>query len=688
MYSTVSTHRRRLRTSARFRVGLATLTASLGFVSGAMFAAQSAGAATLPVTNCNSSGPGSLAGVVATAPADSTVNWSLTCPTISLTAPIDLTVPITLEEGPGGGALDVDGPQGEGEVAFDVEPNVSALISDLSITSEYLGIVNEGTLVLQDCAIENDPNQQESEAIDNEGTLSIHDCQMTGNEADLNDDFSLGIENDGTATLSDCGMEGYEANYSGGSAISNEGQLNISKCSFTGNVGHFGAGAIENDGGSVGILASDFSDNEAINSTGDQIGNDAGTMDIDDTNVHNDNEGGGIYNDGTMNLGLTTIYSNVAVNGGGISNTGALSVTDSTISGNTGLQGGGGIDSGAGSATITGSTISNNSVRGTAHGGGISNKGTMTIADTTVSGNNSNDGPGGGIYNDGTMSLADSTVSSNMNEGGGGGIDNASNLSVSDSTISRNTVEGGGGGGILNTKTLVVTASTLAQNIHRSVFKDNDGGGIKNVGGTVSLAATVLAEGSSYNCSGPFIDAGYNLDDDGSCGFSAANQSFSGVPPYLGPLQDNGGPTETQEPALGSPLLDDIPMGATANGVTLCPSTDQRGVARPQGSECDIGAVELSPTPQDITSSDDATATTGQPFSFTVTTTGTPTPRLSETGTLPRKLTFTDNGNGTATISGKAKKVGSSELVFTATFGKGSGKYVVLQVFTLTVTAG
>ncbi len=158
--------------------------------------------------------------------------------------------------------------------------------------------------------------------------------------------------------------------------------------------------------------------------------------------------------------------------------------------------------------------------------------------------------------------------------------------------------------------------------------------------------------------------------------------------PYLGPLQDNGGPTETEEPALGSPVLDDIPIGASADGVTLCPSTDQRGVARPQSSECDIGAVELSSTPQDITSAGNGTATVGQPFSFTVTTTGTPTPKLSETGTLPRNLAFTDNGDGTATISGVARKAGSSELVLKATFGTGTGKYVVLQVFTLTVTAG
>ena len=53
-----------------------------------------------------------------------------------------------------------------------------------------------------------------------------------------------------------------------------------------------------------------------------------------------------------------------------------------------------------------------------------------------------------------------------------------------------------------------------------------------------------------------------------------------------------------------------------------------------------------------ITSAASATATSGQAFSFTVTTTGTPAPTLSRAGTLPPGITFTDNGNGTATLAG------------------------------------
>lgn len=647
-----------------------------------IFSATGASADTLTVMNCNSSGPGSLAGVVADAAAGSLINFSLTCSTIPITSTIDLTVPLTID-GPGVGALQLDGPQSGDQVMFNVDPDVDVSVSALSIQNEYLGITNEGMLSLSDCAMQNDPSQQQVEAIDNDGTLAINNCTMTGNGANLNDDFSLGIDNEGTASLSACTMKGFESNFTGGAAVDNGGQLTINSCTFKKNVGHFGGAAIESDGGSVTITGSRSLDNEAINSTGDSINNNAGTMSISDSTVSHNNGTGGISNGGTLSVVDSSVTSNDV--DGGIDNTGTLSVTGSVVSRNFGV----GIDSSAGSVTVTGSEISKNFDTNKRGGGGIYNKGTMNIADTTVSDNKSNNGPGGGIYNGGTMSVADSTVSSNSNEGGGGGIDNAGSLNVSDSTISENAVgdQGGeGGGGILNegsTASLVVTASTLVHN-----DTDNHGGGIKNARGSVALAGTVVADTSPSDCSGVITDAGYNLDDDGSCGFSTGGHSYSDAMPYLGPLQNNGGPTDTEEPALGSPLLNDIPVGTRADGATLCPSTDQRGVAGPEANQCDIGAVELSPTPQDITSSNKATATVGQPFTFMVITTGTPTPKLSETGALPRKLVFTENGDGTATISGKAKKIGSSEVVIEARFGTGSARYVVLQVLTLMVVPG
>jgi hypothetical protein len=128
-------------------------------------------------------------------------------------------------------------------------------------------------------------------------------------------------------------------------------------------------------------------------------------------------------------------------------------------------------------------------------------------------------------------------------------------------------------------------------------------------------------------------------------------------------------------------------MGTTADGYTLCPGTDQRGVFRPQSNECDIGAVELV-IPQAITSANNATATAGSPLSFTVTTQGNPVPTIVVKGTLPKHLTLTNDGNGTATISGTPKKAGVAHLTIKAVFGSDSNKYVVSQAFTLTVDSG
>ena len=80
------------------------------------------------------------------------------------------------------------------------------------------------------------------------------------------------------------------------------------------------------------------------------------------------------------------------------------------------------------------------------------------------------------------------------------------------------------------------------------------------------------------------VDRRGNIDDGTSCNFNAvADQTNSD--PLLGSLTNNGGPTLTMEPGAGSPAIDQADSSA-------CPSTDQRGVSRPQGPRCDIGAVE------------------------------------------------------------------------------------------------
>ena len=83
-------------------------------------------------------------------------------------------------------------------------------------------------------------------------------------------------------------------------------------------------------------------------------------------------------------------------------------------------------------------------------------------------------------------------------------------------------------------------------------------------------------------------DVGYNFSDDTSCGFTNPTSNVK-TPndPVLGALANNGGPTQTLLPLAGSPLLDAIPPASCGAAV------DQRGITRPQGTGCDIGAVEV-----------------------------------------------------------------------------------------------
>lgn len=212
-------------------------------------------------------------------------------------------------------------------------------------------------------------------------------------------------------------------------------------------------------------------------------------------------------------------------------------------------------------------------------GPGISNAGTLTVTNSTFSGNTATV-TGGGIYNAGTLTVANSTFSGNSSEQDGGGVANFGTLTVTNSSFSGNTASVFGGG--------IETARGSRTTVTNSTFSGNSsgesGGGILNFG-TLTLRNTIVADSTSGgNCSGPIIDGGGNLQYPGaSCG-----GTISSANPRLDPagLQDNGGPTQTIALQPGSPAID---TAVAAN----CPPTDQRGIPRPQGPRCDIGAFEL-----------------------------------------------------------------------------------------------
>jgi prealbumin domain-containing protein len=103
-------------------------------------------------------------------------------------------------------------------------------------------------------------------------------------------------------------------------------------------------------------------------------------------------------------------------------------------------------------------------------------------------------------------------------------------------------------------------------------------------GGNSALRNTILAGNAGAQCSiDGTVTSNNSLSTDATCGL-AGNGNVVGVNPGLGPLANNGGPTNTR--AIGPASI------AVNRGGAGCQSTDQRGVARPQGGACDIGAFE------------------------------------------------------------------------------------------------
>jgi hypothetical protein len=196
--------------------------------------------------------------------------------------------------------------------------------------------------------------------------------------------------------------------------------------------------------------------------------------------------------------GLTIADGSVTNNyGGGIYNDGTLTVSNSTLSGNSAYAGGGIYN--LGTLTVSNSTLSGNVASAVGgFGSGIYNGGTLTVSNSTLSGNYASYA-GGGIYNDGTLTVISSTFSGNEGIGflygsGGGGIANKGSLTISNSTLSGNVASpASSGGGILNLGTLTVSNCTLSGNV-----ADYGGGGIDNSDyGTLTVSNSTLSGNSA-----------------------------------------------------------------------------------------------------------------------------------------------------------------------------------------------
>ncbi|MGE5373933.1 MAG: choice-of-anchor Q domain-containing protein [Bacteroidota bacterium] len=296
--------------------------------------------------------------------------------------------------------------------------------------------------------------------------------------------------------------------------------------------------------------------------------------------------GGGILNEGTVTLRNSTIAGNEATGGGGVYNRGTLTMTNTMFTDNEAAAGRGGGVYSTGTLTVTDSTFLENIADTEA---GIYSTGPLTVTSSSFSGNHAFTGSGG-LLNGDVGTVTNSTFSGNRaGDGAGGGIVNTGTLTVTNSTISGN--QAWAGGGIDNYRTLVVINSTVSGN----TVTNNQGSGIYSEnpnGASAVLKNTILANDPGSNCFGTITNGSSNLDSGASCGWGSESGSLSNTDPGLGPLADNGGPTQTMALLPGSPAIDH------ANDAD-CPSTDQRSVPRPQDGNgdgiatCDMGAYEL-----------------------------------------------------------------------------------------------
>jgi CSLREA domain-containing protein len=265
---------------------------------------------------------------------------------------------------------------------------------------------------------------------------------------------------------------------------------------------------------------------------------------------------------------------------------------------------------------VVGVTITGGVFGGIAAGGSLTR---LTLIDTVVSGNS---GPFfGGMLLEGVATLIRSTISGNSTGfpyygGGAGGIfmtSSSSLLRLHNSTVSENVFEGScgpcscGRGGCYACEAAAVSGFGTVE-LSYSTVADNECVGASSfqivTQGPIGARGSVLSSQAGMNCgvSYGYGSGGHNLDSDGSCGFVDPTDQ-NNVDPLLGPLQDNGGPTPTHALLSGSPALNAISTADCTWDDDADPLTpevplteDQRGISRPRGSGCDIGAFERAPS--------------------------------------------------------------------------------------------
>jgi uncharacterized repeat protein (TIGR01451 family) len=542
-----------------------------------LLVARSVYGATCTVSSTNDSGADSLRGCL-TSPtlADGdTIDATGISGTILLTSgPLEVNRNVTiLGPGPANLAIDGNATYRVFEVHGSPSHNGDVVISGLTITN---GVGNSNNFTDGAGGIYND---------DMVGTVRIENCIVSNNAAGCCS--GGGITNTEYLTISDSTVTGNSTPVYDGGGIKNTGSLSISNSTFSGNTtGRSGAGIYSTYYVTV--------DNSIIS------GNSAG------------GGGGGIHNEYESN--------------------GTVIVTNSTISGNSASYGGGINNSpggmpGGNHLTVMNSTFSGNFFTAADQtGGGINNSSTATVIDSTISGNYgpANGGYGGGIGNyGGSLTVKNSTFSGNSSYSPGGGIGNNGGGSIQ---IGDTVLNAGASGGTIGN--FSGTIASLGYNL-----ASDSGGGFLTAAGDQTAIDPKLAP----------------LQNNGGPTRTHALCTASGVPDAsctgASPAIDAGDPNFDPN-AFNPPLLYDqrgSPYARVAN------------------NRIDIGAFEVQPAPMaDLAitkSASPSPATVGSNITYTLTVTNngpSTATGVTTTDTLPGSVTFVSSSSSQGTCSGTA----------------------------------
>jgi len=309
-----------------------------------------------------------------------------------------------------------------------------------------------------------------------------------------------------------------------------------------------------------------------------------------------------------------------------------------------------------GDLTLQNVTLSGGS---SSEGGGVSNRGTLTIKKSTISGNTA---PfGGGVFNLGTLTIENSTTSGNTADVGGGVFNDSGGLTITNSTISGNSANHGGG--VYNSARYYCSQYSYScyffgtLTLNRSLIAGNQA----NVAPEIQNIVNGTANNSNVTANN------FNLfGADGRAGVTDFTPGPTDIVPargvqvaqILGPLQNNGGPTQTQALASSSPAINAGNPGGCLDSAGALLTTDQRGFPRPfNGRICDIGSYELQADPLTIGVTTVATGEAGVSFTSDLMIFGGVAPYLVSItkGALPAGLSLGNDGIISGTISPAAK---------------------------------